>query len=75
MGSNFLIPDAWTEPASLVSPALAGRLFTTMPPPSGLWGTHKCVSQLLGWLDDGWSRGLCWDFLASPASGLLPSIR
>ena len=74
MGSNFLIPDSWTEPASLVSPALAGRFFTTVSPPSGPWGAHKRVSQVLRWLDDGWSRGLCWDFLASPASGFYPPV-
>ena len=30
VGSNFLISDPWIEPVSLVSPALAGRFFTTV---------------------------------------------
>ena len=34
MGCYFLLllPDPGIEPASLVSPALAGRFFTTVPP-------------------------------------------
>jgi len=32
------LPDPGIEPVSLVSPALAGRFFTTVPPGALKWG-------------------------------------
>ena len=32
------LPDSGIEPVSLVSPALAGRFFTTVPPGALKWG-------------------------------------
>ena len=51
MPSSRDLPNSGTEPVSLMSPALAGRLFTTEPP-----GNPK------RWVSLTWSLGFMVDF-------------
>ena len=50
------LPDPGIKPAFLVSPALAGGLFTTVPPQKA--GTTGCIGQVVI-LHEQWRKGSC----------------
>ena len=42
------VPERGIEPMSLVSPALAGKFLTTVPPGKPIYGHISCINMLKG---------------------------